>query len=52
MCFSGYADMLMTYINLPVHVQIQEFIKETGFCNFYQFCPDATMVGEKKSKNQ
>ena len=33
--FSGYLDMLMMYINLPVHGHIQEFTKETVFCNYY-----------------
>ena len=27
---TGYADMLMTYINLPVHGHIQKFTKETA----------------------
>ena len=46
-CFSGYGDTLMRYINFPVHSHIQEFIKETVFCNYYQFCTDAVMVSKK-----
>ena len=34
-CISVYADVLMMYINLPVHGHIQEFTKETAFCNCY-----------------
>ena len=49
--FSDYADTLMTYINFPVHDHIRlyhiQFIKETVFCNSYQFCTDATMVSKK-----
>ena len=37
----------MTYFNLPVHGHIRELIKETDFCNCYQFCADATMVSKK-----
>ena len=37
----------MMYINFPVHVHIREFIKETVFCNYYQFYTDATMVSKK-----
>ena len=32
---TGYADMLMMYINLPVRGHIQKFTKETAFCNCY-----------------
>ena len=33
---NGYADMLMIYINLPVHGHVKEmFSKETDFCNCY-----------------
>ena len=46
-CISVYADVLMMYINLPVHDHIQEFTKETGFCNCYWFCSDTTMVSKK-----
>ena len=34
----------MTYINFVVHDHIQEFIKENGFRNCYQFWTDPTMV--------
>ena len=33
--FSGYADMFMTYFNFPVQGHMQEFFKETSFCNCY-----------------
>ena len=46
-CFSGYTDMLMTYIKLYVHGHFQELIRETGFYKCYQFHIDATIVGEK-----
>ena len=42
--------MFMMYINLPVYGYIQDFIKEVGFSNCYQFCTDATMVGEKSQR--
>ena len=44
---SGYTDMLMMYIILLVHRHVQEFTKETVFCNCYWFYTDATMVGKK-----
>ena len=37
----------MTYFNLPVHGHILELVKETDFCNCYQFCADATVVSKK-----
>ena len=30
---TAYADMLIMYINLPLHGNIQEFTDETVFCN-------------------
>ena len=32
---TGYADMLMMRINLPIHGLIQKFTKEALFCNCY-----------------
>ena len=49
-CFSGYIDMLMAYIDFPVHVHTHEFLKGTGFCNCYQFWIDAIMVGSRMRK--
>ena len=48
--FFGYANMLMIYINLLVHGDIQKFTKETVFCNCYWSCTDATMVGKCNNK--
>ena len=47
---TGYADMLMVCINLPVHGYIQEFSKETVFLKL--FFENATMVGKEKIKKQ
>ena len=44
---TAYADILMMYINLPVHGDIQDFTNETTFCNCYSFWTIATMVGKK-----
>ena len=49
-CFSGYTDVVMMYINLTVDRHTQGFTKETGFCNCYWFCTDATMVGKKNQR--
>ena len=40
----------MMYIKLPVHGHIQEFAKETVFCNCYWFYTDVTMVGKKNQR--
>ena len=48
---TGYADMLMMRINLPMHGLIQKLTKETAFCNSYWFCTDTSLDG-KKSKNE
>ena len=32
---TGYSDMLMMYINWPMHGRIQKFTNETVFCNYY-----------------
>ena len=40
----------MTDINFPVHDQIQELIKDAGFCSCYLFCNDVFVVGKKKNK--
>ena len=47
---SCYADMLMMYINLLVHGHVQEFTKETVFCNCCWFCTDATRVGKRQMR--
>ena len=49
-CFSGYIDMLVAYIDFPVHGHTHEFLKDTGFCNCYQFWIDAIMVGRRMRK--
>ena len=32
---TGYAEMLMMCINLPVHSHIQKSTKDTVFCDYY-----------------
>lgn len=36
-CFCSYDNILMAYINFFVHGHMQEFIREIGSCNCFQF---------------